>query len=197
MLFGSCVADVCSSSVFILFSLCYRVAHLTPAGVGGVSSFSFGYLRSIHLKLIRYSKPLWHLPALVMFSTFYHSHSLQKLMRRQPGRFPDANRAFFSLFLEKGASKIAVTMGHRPPSLSNLLGGHTKVIGENEFSRHKTFITQTELGHLDGILPRARLHWWWHKSQCYQAIKKCQLSRWGHSGYELFSSLFCYANTTF
>lgn len=120
-LFSSCVADVCSSSVFIWFYLCFQVCDLTPAEVDGVLSLSLGYIRSIHLKLTWYSKPLWHLPALVMFLTFYHSHSLQMLMRRQQRRFPDANKAFFSWFLEKPDSIIAITMGHRPPSLSNLL----------------------------------------------------------------------------
>lgn len=123
---------------------------------------------------------------------------LQKVMRRQQGRFPYANKAsFFFLGLWRNRTQRLPSRRDPEPSPPNLLGGHSKVIGENEFSRHKTFVTQTELGHLDGIPPQARLHWWWHKSRCYRAIKKCQLSDWGRSGCELFFSLSCYTKTTF
>lgn len=165
--YGSSVANVCSCSVFIWFYLCYRVADLTPAEVGGVSSVS---------TLTR----------------------LQKVMRRQQGRFPDANKAFFFfLGFWRNRTRRLPSRWDPEPSPPNLLGGHSKVIGENEFSRRKTFVTQTELGHLDGIPPQARLHWCWHKSRCYRAIKKCQLSDWGRSGCELFFSLSCYTKTTF
>lgn len=61
-------------------------ADLTPAEVGGVSSVSFGYLSSIYLTLNRYSKLLWHLPALVMFTTFYHSQSSPKVNEKAAGK---------------------------------------------------------------------------------------------------------------
>lgn len=94
-------------------------------------------------------------------------------MRRQQGRFPDANKA---LGFRRNQTQRLPSGQNTELCPPNLLGGHSKVIGGNEFSRHKTFVTQTELGHLDGIPPRARLHRWWHKSRCYRPIKKCQLS---------------------
>lgn len=77
----------------------------------------------------------------------------------------------FLAFFRNRAGRLQ-SRQHTVPSPPNLLGGHSKVIGENEFSRHKMFVTQTKLGHLDGIPPQARLHRWRHKSHRYPAIKK-------------------------